>query len=88
MSGDLVGLTKLHRDTYNALTNWAEALGYGKWFHSRWIEPQWLAWLIALLGAEEDKPELFPHGKCATVQFLQDILEKAAVAELKSKPGA
>jgi hypothetical protein len=83
MTGDLVHIDVLP-DTWRALERYAERCGYDEWVR-RWIEPQWLAWLIALLQAETDRPNLFPHGKWATIQRLQFLLGAAAIAELRNR---
>ena len=67
--------------SFRALQRFAEDRGYDEWFHA-WIEPQWLAWLIALLKECWDIPELFPHGKWATIQHMEALLIEAARAEL------
>jgi len=67
--------------SFQALQRFAEDRDYEEWFHS-WIEPHWLAWLIALLKECYDTPELFPHGKWATIQHMEALLSEAARAEL------
>jgi hypothetical protein len=67
--------------SFRAFERFAESRGYEEWFHS-WIEPQWLAWLIALLKECADEPMLFPHGKWAAIQHMEGLLIEAARAEL------
>ncbi len=75
----LIHIGSLH--SFRAFQRFAEDRGYEEWFHA-WIEPQWLGWMIALLKECEDEPTLFPHGKWATIQAMQDLLAEAARAEL------
>ena len=68
--------------SFRAFQRFAEDRGYDEWFRP-WIEPQWLGWFIALLKeCDEDNVSLFPHGKWATIQVMQDYLAEAARAEL------
>jgi hypothetical protein len=67
--------------SWQAFERWAEKRGYEEWLR-RWIEPQWLAWLIVILEEAPDEPELFQHGKWATIQVLKAKLIKAAQQEL------
>jgi len=68
--------------SFRAFQRFAENRGYDEWFRP-WIEPQWLGWFIALLKeCDEDNVSLFPHGKWATIQVMQDYLAEAARAEL------
>ncbi len=82
-SYDLVHVNVLP-ETRRALERYAEKHGYDEWVR-RWSEPQWLAWLIALLQEEPDSPELFPHGKWATIQHMRTLLAEAARAEVKNR---
>jgi hypothetical protein len=68
--------------SFRAFERWGEEHGYEEWLRS-WIQPQWAAWLVFLLQAEPDTPELFPHGKWATIQRLQELVLLAAAQELK-----
>lgn len=66
-------------DTITALTRYCEQWGYDWWGPE--VEANNFAWLIALLGAEEDTRHLFPKGKWATLQHLQGVLAKAIEME-------
>lgn len=68
-------------DTHNwrAFAAFAERRGYG-WFHE-YIEPEWLAWFVEILKQSDDDPTLFPHGKWATVQYLQGKVAAMAAGE-------
>ena len=53
---------------------------WGEWFH-KWISPEWLAWFIAILKQSDDDPEIFTHGKWASIQVLEGKLCAAAAGE-------
>lgn len=42
------------------------------------IEVERVAWIVRQLRYMPDEPTLFPHGKWATIQSLDDRIEKAA----------
>jgi hypothetical protein len=71
--------------SFRVLQIFAEQRGYDEWFH-RWMEPQWFAWFIALLKESSDDPLLFPAGKWATIQHMEELLAEAAKAELAPAP--
>ena len=66
--------------SFRAFERWAEEKQY-EWFRS-WIQPEWAAWLRFLLAEEPDSPELFPHGKWAAIQRLDQLLAEAAKLEV------
>ena len=49
-----------------------------------WMEPADAAWLMALLKLCPDSKELFPHGKWASIQFLEQLVEDDALVALDS----
>lgn len=65
--------------SYEAIEKFARRRGY-EWYQPV-MEPQWVAWLIEILKQSEDIPELFPHGKWATIQRLQNLLCAAAAGD-------
>ena len=79
MSSDSINLRQLKPDTLQALANlcsrkgWADLYGYG--------EPEQIAWLSFLLEFVDDSEEVFPRGKWATIQRLQDLVREAARRE-------
>jgi hypothetical protein len=83
--GDLIGLRgAVLLDTMRALDRYAEQHGYEEWLKG-WMEPQWAAWLTFLLAAEEDTPELFPHGKWATIQHIQSLIADEADSTISTR---
>jgi hypothetical protein len=42
-----------------------------------YAQPEQIAWLSFKLKAVEDRAEYFPHGKWATIQRLQTLLDEA-----------
>lgn len=77
--GDLIHIADML--SFRAFERFAEERGYEEWFRG-WIQPQWLAWFIALLKECEDDPKLFLHGKWATIQALEGHLAEAARVEV------
>lgn len=81
---EFVDLTVLSPEaSYALLETYAYQRDFDPWLH-KFIEPQWFAWLIALLKAEPDNEEFFPKGKWATIQRLEQLLENAVTAELQA----
>jgi len=75
--GEMIHLSPLQPLTRTALHNYSDKWGYDEWLGDRtWIAAEKFAWLIALLKLEEDKEELFPHGKWATIQHMEKLLEE------------
>lgn len=70
--------------SWKAFEDWGFERGYSEWLHE-WIEPQWLAWLLAILREMPDDPTLFLHGKWATIQHLEGKLTEAAKKEAFSE---
>lgn len=66
------------------IEEWAFLQGYDEWLR-KWIQPQWLAWLITLLRELDDEADVFTHGKWATIQRMEAILAEAAKVELRPK---
>jgi hypothetical protein len=85
----LVGATALSRETRRALEQYSDAHDYTEWLGDRGcIDGPWFAWLIALLKEEVDTPELFPKGKWATLQRMEDLLVVAAKEEIAMRGGS
>jgi hypothetical protein len=82
----LVHAGSLSNETCRALEWYSDAHDYVDWLGDRrYIDGTWFAWLIALLKEEPDTPELFPKGKWATIQRMQDLLAIAAREEIAQR---
>lgn len=81
---DFVDLSQLNPTTWYALEQYAVRHGYDEWLR-KFIQPQWAAWLIVLLKVEQDTEELFPSGKWATIQRLEQMVSNAAEMEVKAQ---
>lgn len=77
---DFIDLNQLLPPTKYALEQYGFRCGYDEWLRS-FMEPQWFAWLVELLKVEPDSEDLFPSGKWATIQRLQQMVEDAAKKE-------
>ena len=72
---DSVGIHELSRDTQRAIS---EALEESGWDVGKsWIDLSTCAAIFFLLKYSPDDPELFPKGKWATLQRLEELIEKA-----------
>lgn len=71
--------------SFRYLEDWAFSHGYDEWLH-QWIEPHWLAWLVVLLKEMPDDPNVFVHGKWATIQRIETKLLEAVKDEIESWP--
>ena len=65
--------------SWSAIRNFGSIRGY-EWIQA-WMEPQWVAWLTEILKQSDDDPLLFPHGKWATIQHLQDKVAAMAASQ-------
>lgn len=61
-------------DTLDTLQSLSSRHGWPEF--NRWIDPERLLLLIERLKRTRDSEDVFPHGKWATIQRLQDIFEK------------
>jgi hypothetical protein len=48
-----------------------------------WMEPEDAAWLLVLLKMSPDTEQLFPHGKWASIQYLEGLVEAEACMALE-----
>jgi hypothetical protein len=72
---DSVGIHELSTDTQRAIS---EALDESGWDVGKsWIDLPTCAAIFFLLKYSPDDPELFPKGKWATLQRLEELIEKA-----------
>lgn len=78
----------LHRDTVELLPRTAEALN-GLVCHVGRVNVSMesMAWLALFARNLPDTERYFPHGKWATIQHLQNQLERAATATAKELTG-
>jgi hypothetical protein len=75
-------LDEFSSETQTGLSNWAIAEhSDGLLFESIGSDPAPWAWIYFQLSAAEDRPEWFPKGKWATLQFLGQRLQKQALRE-------
>ena len=71
-------MTQLLPATRSAIASWSsrndldEVIG-----EHGWLPPEWASYLYFALEAEDDAPELFPHGKWATLQHLHALILEA-----------
>jgi hypothetical protein len=72
---DVVELSSITRDGINSL-NLIDV--------QRVNPPEIMAWLVLLLKRIPDSDEVFPLGKWATIQSIQEQLEKCARSYIKS----
>jgi len=71
----MVYIGGLSAETQRALRDYSSEHDYDDWLNDRtWIDVRWFAWLVALLKVEPDTEELFPKGKWATIQRLEELL--------------
>lgn len=78
----MIHLGDLKPDTAMGLQGIADAHGWGD--IQVWMSPEQVAWLTYRLKHVEDKPEWFPHGKWATIQRLQAMVDTFALSEHES----
>ena len=69
-------MRSLSPETYSALENLSDERQWAE-IHE-WMEPEWVAWLAVRLEWVDDSIDIFPRGKWATIQQLQDLVRKAA----------
>jgi hypothetical protein len=82
--GEMVYFGALSELTRRALRAYSDQHGFDEWLEERhWIDARWAAWLIALLKAEADDPELFPKGKWATIQRMEELLNESIAEYMK-----
>lgn len=84
MMSDSINMREMH--SYPDWERYARRRDY-EWFQPQ-MEPQWVAWWVEILKQSEDTPELFPHGKWASIQRLQAKLAVEAASERFAMRGA
>ena len=85
---NFIELSRLSPATKYAFEQYAERYYYNDSWLKSFMEPQWFAWLIELLKAEPDAEELFPNGKWATIQRMQELLAVAIKEETSTRAEA
>ena len=76
---DSINLRLLDPSTYSALGQLHSARGWRDW--TAYSEPEHVAWLCFRLEQEPDSEGVFPKGKWATIQRLQDMVRNAAAED-------
>jgi hypothetical protein len=74
---DFINMREMH--SYPDWERFARRRNF-EWFQPQ-MEPQWVCWWTEILKQSEDLPELFPHGKWASIQQLQGKVAVAAAEE-------
>jgi hypothetical protein len=88
VNADMVHLGGLSYETRRAIESYSSAHGYDEMIGDRlWLSLHNFAWLVAMLSAETDTPELFPKGKWATLQRLQVLMHEGAVETIRVRKG-
>jgi hypothetical protein len=77
-------IDQLSIPTQDALRSWAKEV-MGDKLHLDGIDTRGWAWIAHCLRVSEDRPEHFPKGKWATIQFIEDILDCEAHREIHGK---
>lgn len=72
---DVIDIGQLSPDAYRAIEDYAAEKNWPETLVRNWIEPASLLLLIELLKRTEDSVKVFPKGKSATIQHLQEIFE-------------
>lgn len=74
--------------TYDALDALGAERNWSPLF--KWIEPETCAWLVERLKHVPDSPDVFPNGKWATIQRLEEMLTEHALEceKAETAPGA
>ena len=86
VSADMVYLGELSYETRSSLKRYSDMHDYEEWLGDKiWISLERFAYLVALLSVETDVPWLFPKGKWATLQFMQDLMHLGAAETIKER---
>jgi hypothetical protein len=72
---DVIHIGQLSPDAYRAIEDYVAERDWPDTLVRRWIEPASLLLLIELLKRAEDSVKVFPKGKSATIQHLQDMFD-------------
>lgn len=88
VNADMVHLGELSYETRLAIQVYSSAHDYDEMIGDRsWLSLHNFAWLVVMLSAEEDTPELFPKGKWATLQRMQDLMHEGAAETIRVRKG-
>jgi hypothetical protein len=86
VSADMVHIGELSYETRSALQRYSDMYDYEEWLGDKmWLSLEKFAYLVALLQAEVDVPWLFPKGKWATIQRMQDLMHIGAMATIRER---
>jgi hypothetical protein len=77
-----IHIGSLKRDTREAIHRLYESLGMDAISDSAWWELERVAELFFILKYHKDEAWLFPHGKWATLQAIEDMIRR----ELEQEP--
>jgi hypothetical protein len=89
VSADMVHIGELSYETRSALKRYSDMHDYEEWLDDKlWLSLERFAYLVALLSVEVDVPWLFPKGKWATIQRMQDLMHLGAVETIKQRDAA
>lgn len=72
----MINLANLSPETYKALENLSEKRHWPDLYY--YMAPEQIAWLVIKLEFIPDSTEVFPKGKWATIQRLQEMVREAA----------
>ncbi len=75
MSGDSIHIGELSSEAYRAIEDHAAEKDWPDTLLRKWIEPAMLLLLIETLKRTDDWPKVFPKGKWATIQRLQELFD-------------
>ena len=89
VSADMVYMGELSYETRLALQQYSSKHDYEEWLGDKsWLSLEKFAYLVALLSVETDEPWLFPKGKWATIQRMQDLMHIGALETVKQREQA
>jgi hypothetical protein len=72
---DTIHIGELSKEAYRAIEEYAAEQDLPDTLVRKWIEPASLLLLIEILKRTEDSVKVFPKGKSATIQHLQDMFD-------------
>jgi hypothetical protein len=71
-----IHIGKLSAPAFGGIARWCEAHGWSPLM--TWESPERVAWLTYLLRHVPDSEDVFPSGKWATIQRLQELVDEYA----------
>jgi hypothetical protein len=67
----------------DALIDGLNQIGLGKFFGLE--TPERMAWVVLILRELDDRPEWFPRGKWATIQWIEESLHRIAKSAARAR---